>query len=94
MFDKSGMFLYKIGEEGEADGQFSSPWGLCVKKYDDHQNLLVCDSDNGRIQQFTMEGRFIGKTFIKQRDPKAIATTPDDRILVCDYEDKNIYILK
>ena len=94
VFDKSGMFLYKIGEKGKADGQFSSPWGLCVKKYDDHQHLLVCDSDNGRIQQFTMEGRFIGKTFIKQRDPKAIATTPDGRILVCDYEDKNIYILK
>ena len=94
VFDKSGKFLYKIGEKGKADGQFSSPWGLCVKKYDDHQNLLACDSDNGRIQQFTMEGRFIGKTFIKQRDPKAIATTPDGRILVCDFEDKNIYILK
>ena len=92
VFDKSGKFLCKIGEKGKADGQFSSPWGLCVKKYDDHQNLLVCDSDNGRIQQFTMEGRFIGKTIIKQRDPKA--TTPDGRILVCDYEDKNIYILK
>ena len=94
MFDKSGMFLYKIGEEGEADGQFSSPWGLCVKKYGDHQNLLVCDRNNGRIQQFTMEGRFIGKTIVKLRDPKAIATTPDGRILVCDYEDKKIHILK
>ena len=94
VFGKAGKFLYKIGEEGEADGQFSYPWGLYVEKYDDHQSLLVCDSDNGRIQQFTMEGRFIGKTIIKQRDPKAIATTPDGRILVCDYEDKNIYILK
>ena len=94
VFDKSGKFLYRIGEEGEADGQFSSPWGLCVEKYDDHQNLLVCDRSNGRIQQFTMEGRFIGKTFIKLRDPKALATTPDGRILVCDYTDKKIYILK
>ena len=94
VFDKSGKFLYKIGEKGEADGQFSSPWGLCVKKYGDHQNLLVCDRNNGRIQQFTMEGRFIGKTIVKLRDPKAIATTPDGRILVCDYEDKKIHILK
>ncbi|XP_058969009.2 E3 ubiquitin-protein ligase TRIM71-like [Pocillopora verrucosa] len=94
VFDKSGKFLCKIGEKGEADGQFSSPWGLCVEKYDDHQNLLVCDRSNGRIQQFTMEGRFIGKTFIKLRDPKALATTPDGRILVCDYTDKKIYILK
>ena len=94
VFDKSGKFLYKIGEKGEADGQFLFPWGLCVEKYGDHQNLLVCDRNNGRIQQFTMEGRFIGKTIVKLRDPKAIATTPDGRILVCDYEDKKIYILK
>ena len=39
VFDKSGKFLYKIGEKGEADGQFLFPWGLCVEKYGDHQNL-------------------------------------------------------
>ena len=94
VFDKSGKFLYEIGEEGEADGQFVSPWGLCVEKYGDHQNLLVCDKNNGHIQQFTMEGRFSGKTVIKLKDPRAIATTPDGRILVCDCEDKKIHILK
>ena len=95
VFDKSGKFLEReIGEKGEADGQFSSPEGLCVKKYGDHQNLLVCDRNNGRIQQFTMEGRFIGKTIVKLRDPKAIATTPDGRILVCDGKDNKIHILK
>ena len=94
VFGKAGMFLYKIGEEGEADGQFSHPWGLCVEKYGDHQSLLVCDSDNGRIQQFTMEGRFIGKTVFRLGDPNAIATTPDGRILVCDCKDKSIYVLK
>ena len=92
VFDKSGKFLYEIGEEGEADGQFVSPWGLCVEKYGDHQNLLVCDRNNGHIQQFTMEGRFSGKTVIKLKDPGAIATTPDGRILVC--EDKKIHILQ
>ena len=94
VFGKAGEFLYKIGEEGEADGQFSYPWGLCVEKYGDHQSLLVCDSDNGRIQQFTMEGRFIGKTVLRLGDPNAIATTPDGRILVCDCKDKSIYVLK
>ena len=94
VFDKSGKFLYKIGEKGKADGQLSYPCGLCVEKYDDHQNLLVCDRDNERIQQFTMDGRFIGKTVLKLGDPKAIATTPDGRILVCSYIHKKIYILK
>ena len=94
VFNKSGKFLYKIGGKGEADGRFSSPWGLCVEKHGDHQSLLVCDRSNGCIQQFTMEGRFIGKTIVKLRDPETIATTPDGRILVCDHEDKNIFILK
>ena len=94
VFDRSGKFLYKIGEKGEADGQFLFPWGLCVEKYGDHQNLLVCDRNNGRIQQFTMEGRFIGKTVVKLRNPKAIAISPDGRILICDYRDKKIHILK
>ena len=94
VFGKAGKFLYKIGEEGEADGQFSYPWRLCVEKYGDHQSLLVCDRDNGRIQQFTMEGRFIGKTVFRLGDPNAIATTPDGRILVCDCKDKSIYVLK
>ena len=94
VFDKSGKFLYEIGEEGEADGQFVFPWGLCVEKYGDHQNLLVCDKNNGRIQQFTMEGRFSGKTVIKLKDPRAIATTPDGRILVCDCLGKKLHILK
>ena len=94
VFDKSGKFLHKIGEQGTADGQFSSPAGLCVEKYGDHQNLLVCDRSNGCIQQFTMEGRFIGKTVKRLGGPITIATTPDGRILVCDRDDEKIYILK
>ena len=94
VFDESGKFLHKIGEEGEADGQFFSPCGLCVQKYGHHQYLLVCDANNKRIQQFTMDGRFIGKTVTKLIEPIAIATTPDGRFLVSDYEDKKIYILK
>ena len=67
---------------------------VCWEKTLTHQSLLVCDRDNGRIQQFTMEGRFIGKTVFRLGDPNAIATTPDGRILVCDCKDKSIYVLK
>ena len=94
MFDSSGKFLYKIGEKGEADGQMSNPWGLCVEKYGNRQNLLVCDSSNGRIQQFTVEGRFTGKTVAKLQDPTALASTPDGHILVCDWKKDKIYVLK
>ena len=94
VFDNSGKFLYKIGEKGKADGQFSSPWGLYVEKYGNRQNLLVCDLSNGRIQQFTLEGCFTGKSVNKIEKPRAVATTTDGRILVADSKEKKIHILK
>jgi len=94
VFDSSGRFLFKIGETGKADGQLSCPWGLCVEKYGDRQNLLVCDKNNGRIQQFTVEGCFTGKSVSELENPLHIATTPDGHILVSDYKTKKIYILK
>ena len=94
VFDSSGKFLYKIGDKGEADGQLSFPWGLCVEKYGNRQNLLVCDWGNGCIQQFTVEGRFTGKTVTKLQRPIAIATTPDGRIFVSDSRANKVYVLK
>ena len=94
VFDSSGKFLYKIGEPGQADGQLLSPWGLCVEKYGNRQNILVCDGSNGRIQQFTVEGCFTGKTGTELQDPMHIATTPEGRILVLDYKTNKIYVLK
>ena len=94
VFDSSGKFLYKIGELGKADGELNYPWDLCVEEYGNRQNLLVCDKDNGRIQQFTLEGCFTGKTVTKIGQPRAIVTTTDGRILVSDSEGKKIYVLK
>ena len=93
-FDSSGKFLYKIGEKGNTDGQLSAPWSLRVEKHGNRQNLLVCDKDNGRIQQFTVEGCFTGKTVSKIGMPRAIVTTTDGRILVSDSKEKKVYILK
>ena len=90
VFDRKGKFLYKIGGEG----QLKRPWGLCIEKCDNHQNLLVCNSINGRVDQFTMEGYFTGKTVGNLQKPTTITTTPDGRILVCDLTAKKIYVLK
>ena len=94
VFDSSGTFLHKIGRKGKVVGQLSRPWGLCVEKYGNRQNLLVCDGGNGRIQQFTVEGWFTDKTVTGLQDPRYIATTPDGRILVSDYKTNKIYVLK
>ena len=92
VFEISGKFLYKFGKEGKGDGQFKGPSGLCVDK---GENLLVCDKCNGRIQQFTLEGRFTGKSAAGAlQNPRGITTTQDGRVLVTDYMARKIYILK
>ena len=94
VYDKSGKCLYKIGEKGRGDGQLSGPWGLCVQKCGSYHNLIVCNTGNGRVDQFTLEGCFIGKTVHKLQDPIGITTTPDGLILVTDHNTQKIHILK
>ena len=94
VYDNSGKFLYKIGEPGNGDGQLKQPWGLCVQKCGDQCNLLVCNRVNSRVDQFTLEGCFTGKTTDSLQDPTGITTTPDGLILVTDDKTKKIHILK
>ena len=90
-FDASNTFLYKFGEKGNQDGQFNSPRGMCL---DGPNNLLVCDYFNNRVQQFSLDGRFTGKTTVPLQSPFQIITAPDGRILVTSLVAKKIYILK
>ena len=90
-FDQSGTFLYKFGKEGNQDGQFKSPSGLLV---DSSNNLLVCDFGNSRVQQFSLDGRFTGKSITRLSMPVAITTAPDGRILVTSFDEKKVHILK
>ena len=93
-YDNTGTFLYKIREAGEGDGQVNGPLGLCAQKCGDHHNLLVCERNNGRVDQYTLEGCFTGKTDYKFKGLTRIATTPDGLILVSDWVANKIYILK
>ena len=88
-FDKSGTFLHKFGKEGNQDGQFDCPTGLLI---DSSNNLLVCDRFNNRVQQFSLDGRFTGKSITHLPEPRGIAATPDGRILVTTPE--KVFILK
>ena len=92
VFDERGQFLYKFGEKGNGDGQLNQPHGLCVDKH----NVLICDGKNNRVQQFTLEGTFTGKTStnIQFGWPWGVTTMLDDRILVTDFRKKDVYILK
>jgi len=90
-FDQSGTFLYKFGKLGNQDGQFNFPCGMLL---DSSNNLLVCDYLNNRVQQFSLDGRFSGKTITDLPSPIGIARAPDGRILVTSYTTKKVYILK
>ena len=94
VFDNTGTFLYKIGGRGKGDGQLLGPNGLCLQKCGNHHNFLVCNSVNCRVDQFTVEGCFTGKTVVKLQEPTRITTTPDGLILVTDFTTKKIHILK
>ena len=67
------------------------PFGLLV---DSSRNLLVCDFGNNRVQQFSLDGRFAGKTITRLSKPVAITIAPDGRILVTSFDEKKVYILK
>ena len=91
MFDSSDNFLYKIGKEGEADGQFKNPMGVCVDK---HDNILVCDYSKGNVQQFSFDGHFTGKSVAKLQHPWGVTTMPDGRILVAGCGMNKVFIMK
>ena len=91
VFDQTGTFLYKFGKPGDQDGQFDWP---CYMLVDSSSNLLVCDYDNNRVQQFSLDGRFTGKTITDLPSPVGIARAPDGRILVTSETANKVYILK
>ena len=91
VFNQSGTFLNKFGKEGDQDGQFNFPYGILV---DSDNNILVCDVNNMRVKQFSLDGRFIGKSVTRLPFPAGIATAPDGRILVTTNKGNKVYILK
>ena len=72
-FDQSGTFLYKFGKEGYQDGKFQTLYDLLV---DSSNILLVCDFGNNQVQQFSLDGRFTGKSITHLCKPVAITKAP------------------
>ena len=81
VFREQGDFLYQFGREGTGDGEFDCPAGLAVDKSD---RLVVCDSNNNRIQLFQLDGTFCckfgwGPSFY---GPASVAVLSDGEIAV------------
>lgn len=90
VFDKNGEFLFKFGEKGGKEGQFSVPYGIDV---DSNGNVWVADRGNHRIQKFDSDGNFILKFGNSGKSPSSEPGKFDNpRHLEVDKEVKNVYV--
>lgn len=79
-FDKTGRYLKSWGTFGNAPGQFELPHAIVI---DDDGRVYVGDRENGRIQIFDTEGKFLG-AWTGIGFPYGLAITPDHHILMAD----------
>ena len=82
VFEKKGNVptrISTIGRYGSDDGQLFWPNGLAI---DNDHHLLVCDYENNRVQKFTLDGRFVGKTCDEIKNPLYITVLKDGQLLV------------
>ncbi|XP_078699189.1 uncharacterized protein LOC144926382 [Branchiostoma floridae x Branchiostoma belcheri] len=84
LYDSTGQFRLQFGQKGKQTGQFLSPRGICA---DRDGQIIVADSNNKRIQMFDSVGEFSSvittETYGIQY-PRALALSPDDRLVVTD----------
>lgn len=88
VFNNEGVFLYDIGSYGCGESQLNSPAGLAVDAYN---QLIVCDSGNGRVQVFSLTGKFlytmqgsVPRTACALQKPWFVAVSSDNEILISD----------
>ncbi|MBM2824368.1 MAG: hypothetical protein HW402_32 [Dehalococcoidales bacterium] len=55
-FRPDGTWLMSWGEPGDGPGQFRLPHAICIDKY---QRVWVTDRENGRLQIFDAQGKFL-----------------------------------
>ena len=81
-FSDEGQFLYEIGCKGTGDGQLRSPRGLVIDKL---SNLVVCDTDNKRLQVFSLEGKFLNSVTEDVFQPESVTVAENGDLLFCDF---------
>ena len=62
MFDLEGRLISKFGKQGNKDGEFNKRGYLSVNK---QGLLMVCDSENYRVEVFELSGKFVTNLEVK-----------------------------
>lgn len=89
VFDTNDRLVKKIGAAGELDGELSYPYGVAK---DLKGNLWVADTNNGRVQVFDRNGRYLSK-FSGLAMPRGVAIDSHDRIYVVDVLQHTVFVL-
>jgi hypothetical protein len=79
-FDPDGKFMKTWGTKGNGPGQFNLPHSIDI---DRQRRLYVADRDNGRIQIFDEEGRYLDQ-WAEIRSPFHLVVSPDQHVWVSD----------
>ena len=79
-YNEKGELLKEVGKPGQGNGEFAEPEGLTITS---HGHILVADTGNARVQEFTETGEFI-KAFSMPKEvggrPYGIAVDPHGHI--------------
>ena len=79
-YSKDGKFIKAFGKTGSQPGEFRGPHCLAI---DSQQRVIVCDRNNGRLQVFDPEGRFLAQ-WTGWGKPTGIFIARDDTMYVAD----------
>lgn len=87
------QLLKEFGKQGFGQGEFQQPRGIAI---DSNRNVLVADTENGRVQVFDLDGKFmrqIKPTGANEsfRFPRALAVNSLGIVYVTDDLDFRIY---
>ena len=94
---KSGQEIRKIGDKGNAKGQFSSPSGVCV---DGNSQIFVADYGNHRVQMFDINGRFLNSFGTKGNTdshfdlPRSLCVDMNGNLYVAEYGNSRVQVFK
>jgi DNA-binding beta-propeller fold protein YncE len=95
-FTSNGTFISSWGSEGEANGQFTTPWDVAVDKNDNE--IYVPDYGNNRIQVFSTDGKLIrdfggkGEGEGQFNHPAVIAFDGYGNVYVTDSDNKRVQV--
>lgn len=72
-FTPEAQYLGSFGGEGRADGQFVACQGIAIDPRFEKKLLVVCDTDNRRLQYFDLDGKFVQIAALDMDKPSSVS---------------------